>query len=73
VTSCAHQFKGKGLLAMNKLIPVIVLLWPVAGLAELALGIGAQTCSDFVTMMTEWQALPEPDVADVAVNLGVRG
>jgi TPR repeat protein len=56
---------------LRKLIVVLVLLWPLPGLAGLQAGDGAYKRGDFATAMREWRPLAEQGNADAQYNLGV--
>lgn len=56
---------------MKRLILALVLLWPVAGLADFDAGFDAYERGDFATAMREWRPLAEQGYAAAQFNLGI--
>ena len=49
---------------MKRLLLVLALLWPAAGLADFSEGLAAAQRGDFATAMREWRPLAEAGDAD---------
>ena len=55
---------------MKQLVLVLVLLWPVAAMADFAAGLEAYKRGDYATAMREWRPLVEQGDAESQANLG---